>query len=204
MRDVDPLQAAAEAQLERADDGVILEAPGAEPEPEPLPNGVDEDEYGFHLDEPDADLLDDDLDAGLRDDDEADALESIAEAFNARDLDGLLDVIAPDGEAPGVLGYDRDNLPQAIEELWLRRPNGYLTRGRTPSEDIAVLWDHDGADWWKVAAVHVDDVDDGQVGVLEITEDGALLDQVECEPPSVDDLEEGSRWQEWEEGTTDA
>jgi hypothetical protein len=208
VRDVDPLQAdplqaAAEAQLERADDEVLLEDRDTQPEPEPPPNGVHEDEYGFHLDEPEGDLLEDDLDVGLRDDGEADALEDIAEAFNARDLERLLEIVAADGEAPGLLGYDVANLPDAIEELWLRRPNAFLTRGRTPTEDVGVLWEHDGTEWWKVAAVHVDDVADGQVGVLEFSEDGALLELADCEPPSVDDLEEGSRWIEWEEGTAD-
>lgn len=201
MRDVDPLQAAAEAQLERADDAELFES--STDEPPPSLNGVDTDDYGFHLDEPDEDLLDDDLDAGLRDDAEADALDEVAEAFNARDLDRLLEVVAADGEAPGLLGYDRANLPAAIEDLWLRRPNAFMTRGRTPSEDVAVLWEHDGADWWKVAAVHVDDVTDGQVGVIEFSEDGDLLEHAECEPPSIEDMEQGSLWSEWEEGATD-
>jgi hypothetical protein len=192
--------AGAEAQLDRWDD-----APSTEPqETGPSTNGigdrVDPDEYGMHVDDPDSDLLDDDLDAGLRDDVEADAIDAIAEAFNARDLDGLLEIVARDGEAPGLLGYDVANLPQAVEDLWQRRPSLCLTRGSNGTEHVGVLWEHDGQAWWRLAALHVDDVTDGRVGVLEISDDTTLLEQVHCEAPDTEDLDEGARWSEWADG----
>jgi hypothetical protein len=52
--------------------------------------------------------------------------------------------------------------------------------------------------------VHVDDVEDGQVGVFEFSDDAALLERVECEPPGDDEVEEGTRWAEWEEGADGA
>jgi hypothetical protein len=195
MDRVDPLQAAAESRLERLDDAAFE----AVAEPEPLPDGVDADEYGFHVDDPETDLLDDDLDAGLRDDVEADALDAAADAFNARDLDALMDVMALDGETPGLLGYDRDNFGEAVEDLWQRRPTCCVTRGRVDQEHVGVLWEHDGADWWRVAVVHVDDVADGRIGVLEFSEDGDLLERVLCDAPD-DELDEGARWVEWDEG----
>jgi hypothetical protein len=199
MERVDRLQAAAESRLERLDDEA-----SASPSPaDPAPEGIDAEEYGFHLDDPETDLLADDLDAGLRDDVEADALDAAADAFNARDLEGLLDVIAADGETPGLLGYDRDNLGQAIESLWQRRPSCCVTRGRVDQAHVGVLWEHDGTDWWRAAVVHVDDVVDGQIGVLEFSEDGDLLERVECEAPE-GDLDEGARWVEWDEGAEGA
>jgi hypothetical protein len=195
--------ARAETLLDRRDDEEFERRPATvdgEQAEVPPPEGVDPDGYGFHLDDPEADLLTEDLDAGLRDDVEADALDALAEAFNARDVEAVLDIVAPDGEAPGVLGYDRDNLPGAIEGLWRRRPTCCLTRGRAELEHVGVLWEHDGAQWWRVAVVHVDDVTDGTVGVLEFSDDPALLERVDVEPPETDDLEEGARWSEWAEG----
>jgi hypothetical protein len=36
--------------------------------------------------------------------------------------------------------------------------------------------------------------------VLEFSDDPALLERVDVEPPETDDLEEGARWSEWAEG----
>ena len=201
MNEVDRYQAAAESGLDRIDDvetdaGPMPDADGS--------NGaapaIATDDYGVHLDDPDVDLLTDDLDAGLRDDGEADALDAVAERFNARNLDGLLDVVSPDAEAPGLLGYDVANLPEAVQDLWSRRPTVCLTRGYVETEHVGVLWEHDGTDWWRVAVVHVDDVVDDRIGVLEFSDDAALLERVVCDGPDAQDLEEGARWVEWEEG----
>ncbi len=164
-------------------------------------NGVEPDDYGFHVDDPEADILTDDLDAGLRDDEEADALDAMAEPFNARDLDGLLAVVAADAEVPGLAAGDLTDLPEAIQDLWRRRPTGLLVRGYVDTEHVGVLWEHDGEQWWRTAVLHVDDVEDGIVGVVEFSDDGALLERVVCEPPADDELEEGTRWSEWDEGT---
>ena len=206
-RAYDRTKAAAESRLEALDD-IELEPDeasddGDQPVGNPTPEAptVGPEDFGFHEDDPDDDLLADDLDAGLRDDAEADALDALAEVFNARDLEQLLAVVASDGEAPGLLGYDKDNLGQAIEDLWQRRPTCCLTRGHHLDEHVGVLWEHDGTDWWRVAAVHVDDVADGMIGVLEFTPDPALLDEVVAEAPEADELDEGARWSEWEEGS---
>ncbi|GGI02638.1 hypothetical protein [Egicoccus halophilus] len=193
MSDLDRHAAGAEARLDRLD----AEAAGAPPDDER--GTVAEDEFGFHVDDPDGELFEDELRPGVPDDSALEALEQLAEAFNARDLDGVLEVVARDGEAPGLLGWDRDNLPDAVEDLWTRRPSALLTRGSTTEGDVGVLWEHDGAQWWRLAVVHVADVQEGCVGVLEFSEDTALLEQVECEVPD-GEFEEGARWSEWSEG----
>ena len=164
---------------------------------------IDSDTYGLHLDAPDADLLGEDLDGGLRDNTAADLLDAVAGKFNARDLDGLLELMAPDVETPGVLVDDATNLPEAVESLWQRRPACLLTRGVADNTDVGVLWDHDGQQWWRIAAVHLADITDGVVGVLEISDDQALLDQATAEPPAVDEVTEGTTWHEWEDGVDD-
>lgn len=206
-RAYDRTRAAAESRLEALDDVELVPDEVSDDGDEPVESAtpgvpsVGPGDFGFHEDDPDDDLLADDLDAGLRDDAEADALDALAEVFNARDLEQLLAVVASDGEAPGLLGYDKDNLGEAIEDLWQRRPTCCLTRGHHLDEHVGVLWEHDGTDWWRVAAVHVDDVTDGAIGVLEFTPDPALLDEIIAEAPESDDLDEGSRWSEWEEGS---
>jgi hypothetical protein len=191
VTDFDRSAAGAEAQLDRFDD--LPSSNGA------ISGAVHAHDYGMHVDDPDTDLLDDDLDVGLRDDAEADAIDAVADAFNARDLDALLDIVARDGEAPGLLGYDVDNLPQAIQDLWRRRPTVCLTRGTAATEHVGVLWEHDGTAWWRLAALHVDDVVDGAIGVIEFSDDTTLLEQVDSAPPD-DDLDEGARWAEWADG----
>ncbi len=199
--DVDPGVAAAEARLDRVDDREAGVEDGDPEDGAREENGVEADDYGFHVDDPEADLLTDDLDAGLRDDEEADALDAIAEPFNARDLDGLLAVVAADAEVPGLAAGDLTDLPEAVQDLWRRRPTGLLVRGYVDTEHVGVLWEHDGEQWWRTAVLHVDDVEDGIVGVVEFSDDGALLERVVCEPPADDELEEGTRWSEWDEGT---
>lgn len=198
----DRSRAAAESRLESLDDRALDEASApASDEPDAAAGAVvDPDGYGFHLDDPDGELPEEIADGPVRFDGAAIALDALAETFNARDLDGLLQVLAPDGEAPGLLGYDRDNLPVAVEELWQRRPTCCLTRGRHLDDHVGVLWEHDGQTWWRLAVVHVDDVTEGTIGVVELTDDAALLDEVVADPPSGEDLEEGARWTEWDEG----
>ena len=199
---IDAGVAAAEARLDRVDDEVAQRE--LEELDEPPTDGVDADGFGFHVDDPDTDLMNDDLEVGLRDDREADAIDALAEPFNARDVEGLLAVIAPDAEVPGLASADLSDLPDAVQELWRRRPTCLLTRGYAEREHVGVLWEHDGTEWWRTAVVHVDDIVDGQVGVFEFSDDAALLERVECEPPGNDEVEEGTRWEEWEEGADGA
>jgi hypothetical protein len=190
----DRLQAAAESRLHSLD-GEVSSDDASEPRDV---TALDHDELGYHVDDPDAEV-DDRLDEVAEID--TDVVDAIAEAFNARDLDAFLDVVAADGEAPGLLGGDRAGLAEAIESLWHRRPTACITRGRVHDVVVGVMWEHDGGAWWPLATVHVDDLDDdGRVGVLEFSDDPSLLDEVDVESPD-GDLEEGARWEEWDEGS---
>ena len=200
MGEFDGRRAVAESQLERIDDLLAEDASDGGP-PAVGTEPAHDAQYGFHLDDPDGEGVDR-PDPPTPGDVRADALDVVAEAFNARDMDGLLEVVAMDGEAPGLLSYDRGDLPAAIQDLWQRRPTCCLGRGQVDDEPVGVLWEHDGDRWWEVAVVHVDDVDDGVVGVLAFGDDPSLLERVEAEPPD-GELEEGSRWVEWEEGAGD-
>lgn len=132
-------------------------------------------------------------------DEVAESADALVEAFNARDLDAVMDVLGDDVEAPG-LGNDRDNLPDALDELWERCPSCLLTRGDLDGRCVAVLWELGSDGWRRAAILHVDDVEeDGRLGVVELSEDPVALEEVVTDGPD-GDLEEGSRWIEWDEG----
>lgn len=200
--------AAAEAQLERLDDRRV-EGP---PDDTGTVDAVELTD-GMHIEQADAHLeataaiglttdeimfeLESTGDAEL-----VDCADAFAEAYNARDLDALLELLSADGEMPG-LGNDIDNLPEAVEDLWERRPSTMLTRGDVDGRVVAVMWElGDGGDWWRVATLHFDDCADGQLGVVEFCDDPAMLEEVQTVAPDVD-LDEGSRWEEWSEGAVD-
>lgn len=201
MSDFDVSLAHAEAGLAQIDDdefvAEVLDTA------EPLET-IDDGDGGWHVEEEAAPL------GGDQDEDEEghvsvlhdDLLDTLNEAFNARDLDGVIEVLADDVELPGLAG-DRLEAPDRIEDLWERRPTCLLTRAVNGDEGVSVLWEiGDEGRWWPLATIHVDDVKDGQAGVLEFSDDVSLIDELDLEMPD-DDLDEGTRWREWEEGAVD-
>lgn len=203
---VDPARAAAESALERlgSDDGSLdgRTEPGEE---------LDlRDTVGLHIEPeqapgPEADAeAEDELARELAgevhlDPDPSVCMDALAEAFNARDLEELLSLVTDDCETPG-LANDLDDFALAMEDLWHRRPTCLLTRGEHEEQVVGVLWElAEARRWWRLATVHLDDVVDGRAGVVEFTDDAALLEEVATEEPDLD-LEEGSRWAEWADG----
>lgn len=200
MSDFDVSLAHAEAGLDRIDEDEFV----AEHDVPEEPVEMIDDAAGWHVEDEAAPLggeLDEDEDGHvsvLHDD----LLDALNEAFNARDLEGVMDVLSDDVELPGVAS-DREEAPARIEDLWERRPTCLLTRAVNGDEGLSVLWEiGDEGRWWPLATVHVDDVQDGRAGVLEFSEDVSLIDELDPEMPD-DDLDEGTRWQEWEEGAID-
>ncbi|MDX1620120.1 MAG: hypothetical protein R3320_03960 [Nitriliruptorales bacterium] len=128
-------------------------------------------------------------------------VEAFADLFNARDLDGLIELAADDCETPG-LGNDIDNFPEAIEDLWERRPTTLVTCGVLRERPVGVLWElSDDESWWRVAALHFSEVRDGSAGVIAFSTDGNQLEEVRADGPD-GDVDEGTRWTEWEEGAS--
>jgi hypothetical protein len=198
--ELDPRVALAESALDRIDDRVADDDEATDRQDFIDPTELD----GLRVDDGDAPVggaVDDPHATDPPDIDEevVEVLDAFVEAFNARDLDGVLDTLADDVEAPG-LGGDRANLPAALEDLWEGCPNCVLVRGHLDDEPVGVLWEpNEAAGWWRTAALHVDDARDGRLGVIELTEDPTVLDTVVCEGPD-GDAEEGTHWSEWDEG----
>ncbi len=161
------------------------------------------DRDGIHVEEPDKLPLDEqyvDLEHVARYGSLEDLIDGFVEAYNAHDLEGVTDLLAPDAELPG-LGHDLAGFPSAIERLWDERPNAVLTRGRLEERPVAVLWDvGEGGAWVRVALLDFDGSDDdGQLELVELIDDAVTVEQAQADAPEPD-LVEGARWEEWYEG----
>ena len=189
---MDRHSAAAESRLDAIDDGPGGTAAG---------NGSVELTEGMHIEsDPTAPVGDDSDDGGHVLVDHAELVDEVGEAFNARDLDALTELCADDCETSGLAG-DMDELHTAVADLWERRPTITMTRAVDDmGTAVGVVWERgETAAWAPLGVCHVDVDTDGLAAVLEFSDDVGLLDQLELDPPD-GDLEEGARWEEWEQG----
>ncbi len=197
MNDFDRQSAAAEARLDRIDDG---------PASAPIGDHQVELTDGMHIETDPPDLAGDgDDDADIDDGghalvDHAELVDEIVEAFDARDAEAMADLCVDDCEIPG-LASDLDDLEQAISDLWERRPTITMTRSVDDAGvAVGVLWERgETATWAPIGTCHVDVDESGLAAVLEFSDDVGLLDELELDPPD-GELEEGARWEEWDEG----
>jgi hypothetical protein len=190
---IDRQSAAAEAALDRIDDG-----PG-----NPGSDGRVDMGDGMHIETEPPELGgdDDSDDEGTPPEvDHAELVDGIVEAFNAHDVDAISELCAGDCETPG-LASDIDDLAGSLDDLWERRPT--ITMTRVIDEDgvaLGVLWERgETAGWAPLGLCHVDVDRNGMAAVLEFSDDVGLLDRLELEPPD-GELEEGATWAEWDEG----
>ncbi len=194
MSGIDRTSAAAEAALDRIDDGADV----------PAADGRVELTDGMHIESAPSQLAGDEDDDGEDEPhvrvDHAELVDEVCEAFNARDLDALADLCADDCETPG-LASDMDDLESSLGDLWERRPT--ITMTRSVDDDgvaVGVVWERgETAGWSPLGLCHVDVDHDGLAVVLEFSDDVGLLDQLELDPPD-GELEEGATWAEWDEG----
>ncbi len=160
----------------------------------------------------------------IRDEDEVDAFESPAadgagpqdrpadgdlealrdafvEAFNARDLDEIVGLVADDIECPDIRNGDGVGaLTEELEAIWERSPGAVLTRAFLEAEPCAVGWLPDEEGSWSRAALVCFDAEDGLLTLVELPDDADALDRVEAEEPTGEELEEWADWAEWDRG----
>ncbi len=131
-----------------------------------------------------------------------DEIDAFLEYFNAHDLDGLLELVADDCEAPGLDKADED-LPVAMADLWERRPTCQMTRGDLEDEAVGMLWEV-GQDktWWRLGVVRIACTEEGVIDCVAFDDSPHDLDACQVQPPEAA-LDEGATWQEWEEGATE-
>lgn len=115
-----------------------------------------------------------------------DVMDALCEVFNARDLDGILDLCAPDCEIPG-LASDLQEVGAALDDLWMRRPTVTMTRMVVDDVAVGVLWERLSSDGWgTIGTVHLDEADE-QVVVMEFSDAIDLIDRRNPEQPEFDD-----------------
>lgn len=124
-----------------------------------------------------------------------DVMDALAEVFNARDLDGVVDLCTPDCEIPGLVS-DLAEVGPALDDLWERRPSITMTRMVVDDVAVGVLWERVASDrWGALGTVHLDLADD-QVQVMEFADAQDLLDRRNPPPPEFDD----PMWNDPDEG----
>lgn len=188
-RRFDRQAATADARFERLEDRAVrasrrAETPEDGPRVDYVVSASDLDE--LHVTTQDSPLPDGDapphaLVAGV------DAVDALAEMFNARDLDGVLEVCAPDCEVPG-LASDLEEVGPALDDLWIRRPTVQMTRMVVDDRAVGVLWERvASARWGTIGTVHVDLDRADRAVVLEFSDDLEMLDRGQPPPPDVYD-----------------
>lgn len=142
------------------------------------------------------------LDADADDGDGETLRDAFVDAFNDRDLDAVLALVAADVDVPDVPGGDDGAAVLADElcELWERSPGAILTRARCEGRCCAVAWLPDEEGCWTRAGLWVFDTDDGLLTMVACPDDADVLERAEAEDPTGEELEEWRDWGEWESG----
>lgn len=157
-------------------------------------------EFGEELEELEAEEIDsevddDGLDHALLyapDDPEAESMVDVfVEYFNAKDLEGIRALLAPDVAAEVVSAVGAEATVEAIGDLFFREPSIVLTRAEVESEPIAAVWQPSQGRYVPV----------GYLSFILSEVDGRLIERIEY----VDELDEtlveapdASELAEWE------
>lgn len=177
-----------------AEDGLdVVGEPAPDEDPDGSPADTDDD-----VPEADDDGLE--LDGSNSDFEVVALRDGFVDAFNARDLDSLLGLVADDVECPDAHGDGPDVLAEELESIWERSPGALLTAGTLDGHPCAVAWLPDEEGCWSRAAVVCFDAGDGQLTVVAVPEDADALDRTHCEEPVGDELDEWVDWAEWDRG----
>ena len=129
--------------------------------------------------------------------------DAFVEAFNARDLEAILDLVADDVETPDLLGEGRDALSEELEAMWEDFPGMTLTRAVVDGRPSAMAWRPDDDASWSPSMLFTFDDDRGVLVLVEIADDPdelerAVADDLEDEPP-----DEEVTWPGWDRAEDD-
>jgi hypothetical protein len=162
-------------------------------------------EEGLRLvDEPDAEDEPRDDDAGSEGQVVDGELESLraefVAAFNARDLDAVLALVADEVECPDRRTAGAAALTEELSAIWDRSPGVILTDALLDGAPCAVAWlpDEDGC-WYRAALVCLD-AEGGLLQLVELPDDADALERAETDDPTGEELEQGTVWPEWDAG----
>jgi hypothetical protein len=143
---------------------------------------------------------DDELGPDLDDADLETLRNAFVEAYNARDLDTILELVSTDVELPGIGGDGPDALAEELQAVWERSPIVVLTHARVEEIPAAVAWLPDEHGHWNRVGLMTFDGDGGRLAVVEMPDDAEALQLALAEDPIGDVVDEEYDWSEWERG----
>ena len=132
-------------------------------------------------------------------------LDELVDFFNARDLEGIRELLDTEISAPFFGGPGADVTMQGIGELVLAYPGIVSTRGELGEEPVVVAWipgethTYSRMGYFRFTFTDVDENGDKLVEHIDYSDevaDGTLL----AEQPDPADMAEGEDWQTWAEG----
>jgi hypothetical protein len=96
---------------------------------------------------------------------DSDLIDEFIECFNARDLDGIGELIATDVEAEFVHAVGSAGAMEGLEDLFVREPLVVLTRGDADGDALAAVW-HPSAGGQQVVGYLIFEFTDDDPGRL--------------------------------------
>jgi hypothetical protein len=120
-----------------------------------------------------------------------DVVDEFVGFFNARDLDGIGDLLSDDVEAEMVRAVGASGAVEGLEDLFIREPLVMLTRASGEDGPIAVLWHPSDSGLAQVGFLEFefDDGDPPAVTRIEYV-DEMVPEDVMVEPPDELDVED--------------
>ena len=125
---------------------------------------------------------------------------AFVEAFNARDLDAVLELLSDDVETPDLSGDGGDAMAEELQSIWERSPAAVLTHATVDDAPAAMVWLPDDGGHLRRVGLMAFDGDQGRLTAIEMPDDDAALEQALAETPIGDPLEEELDWSEWDSG----
>jgi hypothetical protein len=126
--------------------------------------------------------------------------DEFVDAFNARDLDAVMAIVAEDIECPDMGGSGAGAVAEELQAIWERSPGAILTRAFVDGQPCAVGWlpDEDGC--WSRAAIVCFDAEGSQLTLLAMPDDTDDLERAESDEPTGEETRQGADWSEWSDG----
>lgn len=128
--------------------------------------------------------------------------DEFVDAFNGRDLDTIVSLVAADVDVADVPGADDgvQVLADEISAIWERSPGAILTRAYWDERSCAVAWLPDESGQWVRAGLWLFDAEGGLLSMVACPDDADALAAADAEDPAGEALEEWRDWGEWETG----
>jgi hypothetical protein len=127
------------------------------------------------------------------------ASDEFVDLFNARDLDGIAEMVTADVTSDLLDGDGVDSILEGLAGLLRRYPQLVATRGEDGNQPIVALWIPNEQDQYSL------------MGYLELSAEDELIDRITyvdtpgrgdllLEEPDLDEMSEWQDWREWDTG----